>query len=72
MFSDIGDGGDSCGNADGDFHVGSASASTMSPHQSESHVLSFNGFAVKHANCRCVGTVPHLRGSWMYGGRRSC
>lgn len=54
VFSDIGDGSDSCGKADGDFRVGSASASTVSPHQSESHVLSFIGFAVKDANCRCV------------------
>jgi hypothetical protein len=32
VFSDSGDGVGSCGNADGDFRVGSASASTMSPH----------------------------------------
>jgi len=57
VFSDNGDGGDSCGNADGDFLVGSASASTMSPHQSESHVLSFIGFAVRDASCRCVDTA---------------
>jgi hypothetical protein len=57
VFSDNGDGGDSCGNADGDFRVGSASASTVSPHQSESHVLSSIGFAVKDANCLCVDTA---------------
>jgi hypothetical protein len=50
VFGDSGDGGDNCVNADGDFHVGSASVSAMSPHQSESHMLNFIGFAAKHAN----------------------
>jgi hypothetical protein len=51
VFSDSGDGVDSCCNADGDFRVESASTrtSTMSPHQSESYVVSFIGFDVKHA-----------------------
>jgi hypothetical protein len=50
VFSDNGDGADSCGNADRDFSVDSAYTSTMSPHRSESHVLSFIGFAVKNAS----------------------
>lgn len=70
MFSDSGDGGDSCGNADGDFLVRSASASTMSPHKSESHVLSIIGFAVKDANCRCVDAA--FARFFMCDGRRPC
>jgi hypothetical protein len=57
VFSEDGDGGDSCGNADGYFRVDSASASTILPHQSESRVSNFIGFAVKHSNCRCVDTA---------------
>ena len=57
MFSDNGNGVDGCGNADGNFSVGRASDSTMSPHQSESHVFSFIGFAVKDFKCRCVDTA---------------